>query len=274
MKYQVPIFIVSTGRAGSKMIAKTLAKHPAALALHEPLPNLNMEAFAHWKSSHTTQEIKKRVSSKRRDLLNKVEGNGLIYIESSHYCSHLILILNDLYGAKFMYLYRDGRDFVRSGLEREGWYPENIFSSHLQGKKKILQAFKRKVRRRFLKQVGYTWEDHRLLPPDKYRSRVEKISWLWVEINTVIQNSLSKLPADKHISIRLEDFNKGGLNKVLSFLELTASDSIKAQMVKTSEQKPNKTDDRTVLPFNEWKKRDKGKFWNIAKEMMETLEYV
>jgi len=274
MESKRPIFIVSTGRAGSKMIAKTLARHPETLSLHEPLPHLNIESFANWKGSHVAQEINRRVNNKRQDLLEQVEGNGLIYIESSHYCSHLIPILSELFGGGFIYLYRDGRDFVRSGLEREWWYTNNFFSSHLKGKGKVKQVLKRRVRRKFLIDMGYTWEDHRLLPPKKYKTRIEKISWLWVEINSVIQDSLSKLSSDKYIYLKLEEFNSGGVDRLLSFLDIKSTKKIKLQMEKVSKKKPNRTSNRTILPFDKWKKEEQKKFWKVAHNMMKTLKYI
>jgi len=47
-KSKNPVFIVSTGRAGSTMIARLLAMHPDVCALHEPHPHLRTEAFVKW----------------------------------------------------------------------------------------------------------------------------------------------------------------------------------------------------------------------------------
>lgn len=43
-----PVFIVSTGRSGSTMIARALALHPSLCVFHEPHPHLRTEAFVKW----------------------------------------------------------------------------------------------------------------------------------------------------------------------------------------------------------------------------------
>ena len=272
MSSNKPVFIVSTGRSGSNMVAKMLAEHPQLFAVHEPTPDLNAEAYASWNGSHGTDYIRKKVVSKRSDLIQQVLDNEYTYIESSHYCSHLIPLLDDLYDAKFIYLYRDGRDFVRSGLEREWWYPERSFSHpELNGLKEF---FKRQVRRRWLIDVGHTWDDHRLKPPNKLNTRIEKISWLWVEINTVIQDYLLEVPSKKVFSIKLEAFDQEEIKSLLSFLDVRQDEKIREEMIRIMQIKPNKTISRSVSTFNEWPDKDKAHFWRIAKGMMDELKYI
>lgn len=272
MKYNQPVFIVSTGRAGSKMIARTLAVLPKVFAVHEPKPHLNTEAFGYWKKSHSNDKIRDKIIDKRSDLIDQVQGNQLFYIESSHYCSHLVQILDELYDAKFIHLYRDGRNFVRSGLQRRTWYPNH--SNKAPVEERVKEYLRRILRRNLLLDVGNSWDDHKLIPPNKYATRVEKISWLWVEINSIIINSLSELPKNKYTSIKLETFNKSGVEKVLEFLQLNPASDSKQKMKEICTSKPNQTNSKRIQPFDKWNQKDQHSFWSIAEDMMQTLQYI
>jgi len=271
MNVKRQFFILSTGRAGSKMLAKSLARHPQVFAIHEPLPHLNAEAFAYWNGHLTEKKIKKSVDNKRSKLVKQVSNNRTVYIESSHYCSYLAPILDELYNSKFIFLYRDGRNFVRSGLERENWYPEKAFKHPKNGFGEILR---RQIRRRFLIDVGYSWDDHQLIPPKMYTSRMEKISWLWNEINSEIFEFLATLPADKHMFQKLENLNRDAFKEIVSFIDVESSDKILDDMISVSTSGVNKTVDRRVPKFDNWQTTDREKFWKISGNMMEKLGYV
>lgn len=148
-----PCFIVSTGRCGSKMLARVLALHPQLGAFHEPKPWLNTEAYLRWSGRKDPEYAHARLEQKRDDLIEQVDANGLRYIESSHFLSHVIPDLRDRYDARFIHLYRDGRDFVRSGLERD-WYPVGAFA-----------RTRGTIRRMTGLKVGDSFADHRLDPP-------------------------------------------------------------------------------------------------------------
>lgn len=103
------------------MLARVLALHPELGAFHEPKPWLNTEGYLRWSGRKDSEYVHFRLGQKRDDLIEQVDANGLRYIESSHFISHFIPDLRDRYDARFIHLYRDGRDFLRSGLERD-WY--------------------------------------------------------------------------------------------------------------------------------------------------------
>jgi hypothetical protein len=149
-----PCFIVSTGRCGSKMLARVLALHPQIGAFHEPKPWLNTEAYLRWSGRRNSHYAHARLQLKRDDLIRQVEANDLQYVESSHFLSQLIPELRARYNARFIHLYRDGRDFVRSGLERP-WYQR-------RGRLEWLRTF---LRRAPGLDIGNSFIDHRLDPP-------------------------------------------------------------------------------------------------------------
>lgn len=260
-----PIFILSTGRAGSKMLAKTLALHPKLFCLHEPQPHLNPEAYTAWKNTKTEIEINESIKTKRDRLVSQTEDNQLIYCESSLYCSYLIPFLIDLYNPRFLFLYRDGRDFTRSALNKN-WYKRDQNTSF------ILKYARQFLRRYFLKDLRGTWDDPKLDPPAQYKSRIEKIAWLWVEVNSMILKDLTRFEAD-YYPIKLEEFDKSKIKEILHFLGLDFSSSLLNSMINVSNNKPNKSKNKVHPPFSEWSGLEKKKFTIITSDMMSRLEY-
>lgn len=271
MAVQKPVFIVSTGRAGSQMVARLLARHDELYAVHEPRPYMSGEAFAAWKGTHDQEYIAESVRWKRSRLVRETAANALTYVESSHFCSHLIPVLHQLYEARFVHLYRDGRAFVRSGLERE-WYPTSQWSEVLRASN-IREEIKRYLRRHYFFEVGSLWDDHRLAPPRELRTRVEKITWLWVEINRSILSSLERLPEEARLEFRLEDIDGGAIRSLLGFIGVRAEGGMVEEMLEVASVRPNRTEERSVPAFTDWSYEDQDAFWRLAGPMMERLGY-
>jgi hypothetical protein len=244
------------------MIARALAHHPDLMAFHEPRPHMNAEAFARWRGSRNTDRVRKSIKGKRSTSIEQAKWNRCCYVESSHFCSHLIPELRELFGARFVHLYRDGRTFLRSGLERQ-WYPSQ------KGRYALTVGFlKRWVRRALLLDVGHAWEDHRLVPPRHLKKREEKIAWLWTEINDTILDHFSALPACATTSIKLESFSPGELEKLFQFIGNPAESNILEAAMETASCKPNRTRERSTLPFEAWEEDRQRRFWEIAGPMM------
>ena len=268
MQSIAPVFIVSTGRAGSNMFARALARHAKLFAVHEPVPHLNAEAYARWRGTHSREHILLRLKAKRSNLIEQAGWNGLLYVESSHYCSHLIRELHELYGARFIYLYRDGRDFVRSGLERDRWYGDAPL-----GRKQVREWAKRWLRHRYLLDIGFSCDDHKLKPPRSLRSRMEKITWLWVEVNRTILESFEDLPATVTMAVRLEDFGRDVLRDILAFLGVEAALAVVDDMLIVGEKKPNRTKNRSIPVFEKWSQQETEQFFDLAGPMLSRLGY-
>jgi len=268
-----PVFIASTGRSGSKMIARVLDIHPAIRAYHEPEPHLNVESYARWKGSHSAKRIRSKIQRKRMDLIKEEEDR--IYIESSHYCSHIITDIHSVFNSLFIHLYRDGRPFVRSGLERDWWYPKSYADVRGRGTFKGFReiAITRRLRRTFLLNIGHVMDDHRLAPPFHFKTRLEKISWLWTEINRSILSQLDALPSSAYTSIALEDFSPSLIRDLLHFVGVDRDSDLIDEMITMGRRRPNRTKSRSIPPFDEWTDEDQTTFWKIAGDMMDRLGY-
>lgn len=259
---QRPCFIVSTGRCGSNMIARVLDLHRDIAAFHEPEPHLVTEAYLRWAGEVESGYVHECLSRKRDKRVLAKGDEGCTYVESSHYLSHLIPELRERYDGRFVHLYRDGRDFTRSGLERE-WYEDPGLSGRL----------KTWLRRRVGVQVGTTFRDHRLGPPPDMTTRFEKTAWLWVEINRVILSAIDRVPEEDVMAIRLEAFGQETIQDLLVFMGYEATDELVVKMHDEAESRPNQTVDRTVPPKEDWEQTTIERFWEIAGPMMERLGY-
>jgi hypothetical protein len=263
----VPVFVVSTGRAGSKMIAEAMRVHPQVVALHEPLPRpgLHREAYWAWSGRADARWLRTRLERKRRTLVEQILANGFVYLESAHYCSHLIGPLRDLFpGAKFVFLHRDGREFVRSGLERS-WY---------RGKEESALAHLVKFARdRLLLDLGNVGWDHRLSPPKQLRTRAERIAWLWAEINRSIEKGLAGVPQQDQFRLPLAELSIDSLRALTEFMGIDGDPRILSKMMAVAAERPNKTRSRSVPPFEQWTRQEQLQFFRIAGPMMKQLGY-
>lgn len=131
----------------------------------------------------------------------------------------------------------------------------------------------RRLRRILGADIGFSWDDHRLEPPASLESRLEKISWLWVEINRSILNQLDPLPASAYTSVALEDFSASSVRRLLQFIGAECKIDRIDDMVQTGQRRPNHTKDRTIPPFDEWPDAEQSTFWQIAGSMIHRLGY-
>ncbi|HEX6924254.1 MAG TPA: hypothetical protein VF167_02435 [Longimicrobiaceae bacterium] len=241
------------------MLAKALAELPGVRSLHEPEPHLVTEGYLRWAGRMSSEEAAQQLRLKRSSLIDEARKAGEIYVESSHYCSHLIPELARVFDAKFVFLHRDARGFTRSGLARPHWYPD--FDA--------VERLKTFVRRRFGVQVGNFWHDHRLEPPAELDTRMKKIAWLWTEINRVILRDLATVEDDRKFEIRLDEVGPERLAELARFIGCDFGEADLNRMVEVAERKPNR---RTSAPpeDDEW---DESAFLAITAETSRALGY-
>ena len=187
----------------------------------------------------------------------------MIYVESSHFLSHLIPELQELFDGKFVHLHRNGLDFVKSGLRR-GWYRRPPFQ----------EVIKAHIRRRLLLDIGYTFRDHKLTPPVRYRSRLAKTTWLWVEINNIILEAMTDLPADRKMVLPLESVSEDTMRSVFEFVEAPLDLQQMARIMTVVESRPNQTKPASGADNSEgWSSNDYETFIEIVSATMKKLNY-
>lgn len=241
------------------MLAQALAQLPGVRALHEPEPHLVTQAYLRWAGKLSQAEAARQVRLKRSALIEETRDSGAIYVESSHYCSHLIPGLASVFDAKFVFLHRDARGFTRSGLARPHWYPPIG----------AIERFKTGLRRRFGAQVGNHWHDHRLEPPVELDTRMEKIAWLWTEINRVIVRDLQTIEDDRKFVIRLDDIAADSLTELARFIGLDVQETDVERMLEVAARRPNSREPAPAA-LEEW---NEDAFLEITEGMSRVLGY-
>lgn len=259
-----PCFSISTGRSGSTMLAQVVACHPRTISFHEPSPELCTENLLAWRGRISDDRLHHQISKKRDWLLRAANKNGLLFFEASPFLIQLVKPLYEIYRPRFIYLYRDGRDYARSGLTRS-WYERVDTRTYLA----------RILRHWTLKPFGNPFEDGWLVPPKEAKTRFEKIAWLWNEKNTRIQSQLQQVPQEDVFRLKLESFGHQTIQKLLDFLELEVTSALVETMVEVAETRPNKTKgEYSIPPKQDWRDRRMDRFMHFAGEQMHILGYL
>lgn len=195
-------FVVSTGRCGSKSIARFLSKSPDCVCVHEAEPKLIAEATRYLYGSFDHSRLAEILRSTRSPMLD-----GKQYGESNHKLSFLIPALREVFPqAKFVWLIRDGRDTVASMYGR-GWYSG---VSQFVNDPKLMQWERYRLRADKLGEMSkLAWCN---------LSRFEKCCWYWAHKNWLIEEALRVTQAD-WVLIRLEEIEEEG-GKLFDFLEI------------------------------------------------------
>lgn len=112
-------FAVSTGRSGSTTLAQVLTQSPSCLCLHEPHPQLVAESARYCYGELATGAAASLIRSTRVPRVG-----GRVYGETNNRLSLMVVPVRRAFPeAQFVWLLRDGRDFVASELQRGAYGP-------------------------------------------------------------------------------------------------------------------------------------------------------
>ena len=262
-----PFFIVSSGRSGTAMLQKALAATPDVEMQHEYMV-------------HIAQPLAVRRYlglCERADALKTLAQTHAAAVQyctqahwgdSSNKVSWLIPELAELLpAARFVHLVRDGRKVAGSYFRKLGdeCYDDRstaILQAHYDDPAQNLAPPPEKK---------YWWPVPRRGDPAAAAFRTfdqfERIAWHWAEVNRVIMDALSALPAERHLFVRLEDLrgSEDAVRTLYDFLNLPYRDVNGAAFEKP--HNVNKPEDR-LLDASE-----RMRFDAIAGAMMQRLGY-
>jgi hypothetical protein len=180
------VFVLSTGRVGTKTLAALLRLAPNLFVYHEPVPKLfglSALAYRHFDDLPARKMLLVAFGETRGTLLNYSLACSRGYVETGPHVTFLApTIVEAVPGVKFIHLVRDPRQVVRSAMRRE-WYD------------------------------GHKYDRTRIMPrPNSDLSRrwssfdaFQKSAWLWAETNRWIMEFASTLPDDRTMLVRAED---------------------------------------------------------------------
>lgn len=187
-------FIVTTGRSGSTSIARTLDRVSGLHAVHEPAPELTLEAAGYTWGTVTREEIEALLQETRQP-----EANGEVYCESNQNLSFLIPLLAEIYPeARFIWLIRNGMDVVASAYQKQ-WYTGHSENHDRYEDCTPLEKAWVDGRARADRAGLMSESDWEKLP------RFDKCCWYWGHVNHLIGKELSALSPGRHYTLRLEE---------------------------------------------------------------------
>ncbi len=191
-----PVFVLSTGRCGTKLLTELFDELPAVKAWHEPSPELtyySRYAFEHSTGKDEAEILTKVIDAARYEFIRNAFLMDKVYVETNNRITFYAFALARLYPhSRFIHLVRKPEKVVKSGLARD-WY------------------------------TGKTlYDESRPQPPAPIEDRTAQIAWLWNETNNFIETFKESAAAGRFITVRSEDLfsDPEVFNRILKFLDL------------------------------------------------------
>lgn len=210
------VFIVSTGRSGSKAIAELINQHPESECYHDSFPHI----YSYSQDFLYEQEARDETRNKIETLYNSLDiGKGKVHGQSDQKLSPLIPILADLFPtSKFIWLVRKADSFVNSSYPR-GWFDNSEFELPPNTKeffeKKVspsqFDAYHRTNGARLGVVSQEEWES---------MTAFERNCWYWSYWNEMIEKELNLLDKTRSKFIRLNELSNRSQD-ILDFLSLS-----------------------------------------------------
>ena len=175
-----PVFVLTTGRTGSRLLVEMVNLSVGLSAFHEPRPTL--QYFSNFAYHHQNEGklLRHMVAASRMESILDVMIRDRIYVESNQCLTFFAPALIDLFpNARFIHLVRHPGDFVRSAW-RKGWHRNDSI-----------------------------WESGRVRMADEgaweKMDLVEKLAWVWAATNGFIETFISGIGSERIFRIRMED---------------------------------------------------------------------
>jgi hypothetical protein len=262
-------FIVSTGRTGTKFFERFLHDNfQNVYAVHEPRPDMFDIGTKKIREKTKRSEIVQYIKNNRINELEKsLKQSKNIYVETNPFNSFILEELIDVFpNAKFIILYRNPEDYVKSALNKSPISDPSkmMFYAENDGRKRI--SAKDYSNDKYYNQ----W--------DKF-NRIEKISWYWNKCNLELLNFSEKYP-EKSLSLKYEEVfdpnvisRRTTLIKFLDFLNLNSGTLKLDVIIEEMTKKANQTEKLLYEGYNNWSEAEKDSFDEITNEVKKILKY-
>ena len=210
------IFLISTGRTGTKFFATYFNQHKPFWGYHiyhEPQPNMEGFCFDYHKKIYT-EEKAEEIFLENRDTL--IKNAKQLYFESNGNFGFLFPLLRNLYkDSYFILIIRDPITYTRSVANRVLKTDSGNIQKYSIDKYWLLKS--------------------NMLPKDKYYGKwsefdmYEKTAWTWRFRNSTYLNYVEN--DEKSMVVRFEDVfldpNKPGIDQMNDFLKNTVKTRLK-----------------------------------------------
>lgn len=189
-----PVFVLTTGRSGSKLVHVLFSECRDAESYHEALPTLQYFSNFAYHNQERHEVLEAMIQSARMEIILKAHNEGKVFVESNQCLTFFAHAIKRLYkNAKFIHLIRHPGDFITSAI-RKGWHANDTI-----------------------------WESGRVRAVNKKDwdslSHEEKLAWVWWKTNEFIEKFFSGLTNTDKMVIRFEDLiaKKEVLNTLFEF---------------------------------------------------------
>ena len=249
------VFVLSTGRAGTKTLAALGGLDARLYARHEPQPLL----FALSKSAYANIHVNKNLDifksaywTARIDLFYTALQTQKRYFETSPQSTFLGPVIADLMPkAKFIHLTRNPLSVIRSGMRRK-WYSGNLLdSTRIEP---------------LIDSPSYgKWQSW---------SPFEKNIWLWKETNQWIHDFLSGLPPERSQIVQAENIFNNHQSSISAFYEFLGVTTPAGKKIKKVLARSLNAQTTRTFPFpDKWSEEMLDSARNILGDSANNLGY-
>ena len=221
-KTTIPIFIVGSGRSGTRMMYKLLSGIPHIEIYHEFVcTHIQPLAAKYFMGLINKEELKKEILRLHGSAIHYSEAK--YWVDSSNKLSWIIGPLYDMFpNAKFIHIMRDGRRVVSSFYHKlsSEIYDDTsvkIMTDWLNNPDKLPEPPPEKKYWWNIPQKGQPF--YKDFPSF---NQFERICYHWTEVIRVINKAFKNIPKKQKFEIKLEDLvsNKNALKRFLTFFEV------------------------------------------------------
>ncbi len=254
-----PVFLLSTGRSGSKFLAELLNHSPNLAAFHEPQPTL--QYFSHYAYIHQQEKdtLTKMIDVARMELILDVFIKDKIYVESNQCLTFFAPMLAQLFKkAKFVHIVRHPGDFIRSAVCK-GWHKnDSIWES---GRVKLAD------------QQQWQTMDH-----------IQRLAWLWATTHQYIEHFKHSIDPKRHAFFKMEDL-VSDIQQVQDLLNFIGGQDIPVEQIKEIQhnpineliihpnEPPNIKKNLTFPHYTQWGLHTKEKVQPFVRELLLLYQY-
>lgn len=227
-----PIFVLSTGRCGTKWLTELLRQDPHIRVNHSDYPELIRHSrLAYEQYSEQPCMFQEIIRATRDGYILDAYRRNQIYVETNNRITFFADAIRAVYPkARFVHLVRHPGDFVRSGLRRD-WYKGE---SHDIGRIRNISN-------------PALWDT---------MTDIEKIAWLWNETNQYIETFLKTIEPETFVQAKAENMftDTQMVKTIIDFIGAKlGSHSIETMLAK----KVNQQMVGHVVPYEQWSTKEK-----------------
>lgn len=262
-----PLFIVSSGRSGTKMMEKLFSAYDEIEMNHEYMVHHVQPLAIRYQLGLATRDCVK-------SLLARTHGAAIHYSEraiwadSSNKLTWIIDVLDAAFpNARFVHLVRDGRKVASSYLHKLGneCYDDRSTAAfaHYIDRYPALPAPPPEKR--------YWWPQPRRGSPERARflgfSQFERIAWHWAEAHRTALGKLKGVAAERQLLVRLEDLVADPREALRMTRFIGLPDREEAIALLARPHNVNRPVDHPLTA------QETAQFWAISGDMMQALGY-